>query len=281
MADDDPTFPPDPPHGGPTYVGYLQLQPLLTLQRPLSQPEHHDELLFIVIHQIYELWFKQILHELDAAVAAFDHDAVLRTHKIFRRVSEIQRVLIQQLAVLESMTPQDFNVFRNLLNPASGFQSLQFREIEAVSGAKDPRYLKLHKDDPVGSAQLRARLEGRTVYDAFCGYLGRRGFQVDRLAPEPESDASRRLIDALYAIYMESDRHYDLYLTSEHLVTYDELFAIWRFGHVKMVERTIGERMGTGGSPGARYLRATTGRRFFPELWDVRNRLGGAGSWGE
>ncbi len=272
-----PSFPPDPPREGVTYGSYLRVEELLALQTPLSRPEHHDELLFILIHQVHELWFKQLLHELDGAVAAFDQDAILATHKIFHRVTAIQRVLVEQILVLETMTPQDFNAFRSLLNPASGFQSAQFRELEALSGIKDPRYLKLHREVQPARERLERRLAGRSVYDAFLGALARRGFDVPDAAPEPDSPDAARVVDALHGIYSDTARHYDLYLTCEYLIEYDELFQTWRFRHVQMVERVIGAKIGTGGSPGAAYLRTTLGKRFFPALWDVRTRLGA--SW--
>ena len=260
-----------------TYGGYLHVGPLLDLQQPLSEPEHHDEMLFIIIHQVYELWFKQLLHEADAAVAAFDADRVLVGHKIFRRVTSIQRVLVTQLQVLETMTPQDFGVFRKRLNPASGFQSAQFRELEVLSGLKDPRYLRYHQRDPDSHARLAQRLEEPTIYDAFVACLGRAGFDVPTAAPEADTEDCDRLLQALRRIYEDSDAHYALYLMCEYMIEYDELFQIWRFNHVKMVERTIGIKRGTGGSAGAMYLRSTLSKRFFPELWDVRSLLGGDG----
>ena len=268
-----PDFPPEPAPNTVTYGGYLKIQELLDLQQPLSEPRHHDETLFIIIHQVYELWFKQLLHEMDAAVEAFGQGAVLRAHKIFRRVVAIQRVLNVQLTVLETMTPQDFNVFRSLLNPASGFQSAQCRELEAISGIKDPRFNKLHAADSDALARIERRLADATVYDAFLGLLITRGFDVPATQPAFGSEDSERIVAAMRTLYMESEAHYDLYLTCEHLIEYDELFQIWRFSHIKMVERTIGLKWGTGGSPGVPYLKSTLAKRFFPELWEVRTRL--------
>ena len=268
------SFPPDPPQEGVTYSTYLKVDELLSLQQPISRPEVHDEFLFILIHQVYELWFRQLLHELDAVRAAFDSDRVLVGHKIYRRIIAIQRVLFEQIKVLETMTPEDFNDFRAVLNPASGFQSAQFRELEALCGLKDPRFLKLHRKDPDVHARLKQRLEEKSIYDAFIGLLDRRGFNVGQVTPEPESDASQALVNALKTIYKDPDSQYDLYLMCEYLIESDELMQLWRFGHVKMVERTIGARMGTGGSPGAKYLKSTLTRTFFPELWEVRSQLG-------
>ena len=259
-----------------TYGSYLKVPELLGIQKPLSEPAHHDELLFIIIHQVYELWFKQLLHEVDAAVVALNEDRILVVHKIFRRVITIQQVLIEQLAVLETMTPQDFEQFRARLNPASGFQSLQFRVLETVSGLKDARYKPFHKNNPEAAAALERRLQEPTVWDAFVGCLKRQGFDVGDQAPAENSPESEALMLALKEIYENSEKHYALYLACEYLVDYDERFQLWRFGHVKMVERTIGMRRGTGGSSGSGYLRGTLSKRFFPELWDVRSLLGGA-----
>mgnify|MGYP002039748736 CR=1 FL=1 len=220
------------------------------------------------------LWFKQLLHEVDAAVTALEKGQILVVHKIFRRVITIQQVLIEQLPVLETMTPQDFEQFRARLNPASGFQSLQFRELEAVSGLKDPRYMRFHEHDPEAAEKYQGRLDNPTLWDAFVGALKGQGFDVGDQAPEPESPESEALLQALVQIYENAEDHYALYLACEYLVDYDERFQLWRFGHVKMVERTIGMRRGTGGSSGARYLRSTLSKRFFPELWEVRSLLG-------
>jgi tryptophan 2,3-dioxygenase len=272
MSDD--SLPPVIENPPLTYTSYLMVNELLELQRPLSEPAHHDELLFIQIHQVYEIWFKQLLHEVDAAVWNLSEDRVLPVHKILKRVTTIQDVLAAQLGVLETMTPQDFGVFRERLNPASGFQSYQFRELEYVSGSKDLRYLPFHKKNPKALKALEDRLEAPTIWDEFCGLLSRRGFDVAATTPEADSEDSERLMVALATIYLNNEEHYDLYLVCESMVDYDERFQLWRFGHVKMVERTIGMMRGTGGSSGAGYLRTTLSKRFFPELWDVRSRLG-------
>ena len=282
-ASDTPEMAPLPPvieHPLVTYGTYLQVEPLLGLQKPLSEPEHHDEMLFIIIHQVYELWFKQLLHEVDAAVAAFQADRVLVVHKIMKRVHAIQSVLIEQLRVLETMTPQDFEVFRARLNPASGFQSWQFRELEYLSGLKDPRYLAFHRTAPDIEQALKDRLDAVTLPDAFVGVLDRAGFDVPATAPVAGTDDSERLVQALLKIYENEDEYYALYLTCEALIEYDERFQLWRFAHVKMVERTIGGRRGTGGSSGAKYLRSTLDKRFFPELWELRSHIGGSGYGG-
>ncbi len=248
-----------------SYGSYLRVDELLSLQRPLSQPEHHDEMLFIIIHQVYELWFKQLLHELDATIAALDRDDLLRVSKCFRRVHTIQRLLEQQIDVLETMTPHEFNQFRDHLNPASGFQSVQFREMEFLCGVRRVDTLAHIQMDDKQRARLQARLEGPSLYDRVKALLVRRGYAV-----EPSS----ALVESLRSIYADAEKHYDLYLLLEDLIEFDERFLLWRGRHVRMVERMIGQRMGTGGSAGAQYLQGTLVHRFFPELWEVRTYLG-------
>jgi tryptophan 2,3-dioxygenase len=190
-----------------------------------------------------------------------------------KRVLAIQQVMIQQLDVLETMTPQDFNTFRDLLNPASGFQSSQFREVEYACGLKDERYMRFHEHDPVNLSKLQKRMAEPTLYEVLISLLKRSGYDVDEGTPEKDSTSSKKLQDALKKIYQEHESNYDLYLLCEFLIQFDELFQIWRFRHVKMVERTIGSKRGTGGSSGANYLRSTVDKSFFPELWDVRSEL--------
>ncbi len=250
-----------------TYGSYLRIPDLLDLQHPLSDPPHHDELLFILIHQVYELWFKQTLHELDAAVAFLDRDDLLKVAKAFRRIHAIQRILETQVEVLETMTPQDFNAFRSGLNPASGFQSAQFREIEFRCGVRANesalRYLEL---TPPERANLERRLSEPTLYDALKACLTRHGFDVS------SHDA---LVATFRTIYENEERYYALYLLLEDLIEFDERVLLWRMRHVAMVERMIGMKTGTGGSLGVSYLQTTLQRRFFPELWEVRTVLGG------
>ncbi|HET9030220.1 MAG TPA: tryptophan 2,3-dioxygenase family protein [Candidatus Aquilonibacter sp.] len=248
-----------------SYGSYLKVDELIRLQRPLSDPEHHDELLFIIIHQVYELWFKQLLHELHAVNDALDRDELLRTAKYFRRIHTIQRLLEQQVDVLETMTPQEFNAFRNNLNPASGFQSLQFREVEFLCGVRRMDTLKYIEMSDGQRARLEAIAEQPSLYDHVKGVLARRGF---------ETGTSEALVESFRQIYSGGDRTYDLYLLLEDLIEFDERFLLWRGRHVRMVERMIGNRTGTGGSSGAEYLQRTLAHRFFPELWEVRSHLG-------
>lgn len=248
-----------------TYGSYLKVDELLALQRPLSRPPHHDEMLFIVIHQVYELWFKQLLHELDAVAAAIDSSDLLRAAKGFRRIHTIQRLIEQQVDVLETMTPQEFNQFRDHLNPASGFQSIQFREMEFLCGVRRLETLKHIETSPEQMARLQRRLAEPSLYDRLKALLARRGFA----AGSPEE-----LIASFKSIYEDEAAHYDLYLLLEDYIELDERLLLWRGRHVRMVERMIGFKRGTGGSPGAEYLAKTLSAKMFPELWDVRTHLG-------
>ncbi|MFL6216596.1 MAG: tryptophan 2,3-dioxygenase [Blastocatellia bacterium] len=261
-----------------TYGGYLKVRDLIGLQQLRSDPAHHDETLFIIIHQVYELWFKQLLHELDTIIEKLNSDETLMAHRLLRRCIEIERLLVTQVDVLETMTPTDFLAFRDHLRPASGFQSFQFREIEYVSGLKDERFLKGYEAGSEEHQRLLVRLAQPSVLDAFYGLLRRRGFDMpaDEEGAQGNADNTvhKRRVLELLRIYEDAENHYGLFLLAESLIEYDEMFAMWRLRHVKMVERMIGTRSGTGGSEGAAYLRKTVERKFFPELWEVRNYLG-------
>lgn len=248
-----------------SYGSYLKVDRLLDLQQPLSQPQHHDETLFIIIHQVYELWFKQLLHELDAAMRAMDRDDLLRVAKHFRRIHTIQRLLEQQVDILETMTPQEFNQFRDNLNPASGFQSIQFREMEFACGLRRPDVLQYVELDDAQRVRLERRLQEPSLYDHAKELLRRRGFTVD----SPEA-----LVESFRQIYTDESKYYDLHLLLENLIEFDERLLLWRGRHVRMVERMIGHKTGTGGSPGVSYLERTLAYRLFPELWEVRTYLG-------
>jgi tryptophan 2,3-dioxygenase len=248
-----------------SYGSYLKIDQLVRLQQPLSSPAEHDEMLFIVIHQVYELWFKQLLHELDATMLALDGDDLLRTAKHFRRIHAIQRLLIEQVDILETMAPQEFNRFRDNLNPASGFQSIQFREIEFACGLRRSDVLQWIELDDESRARLQRRATEPSLYDRVKGLLRRRGFAID---------SHGALLETYRRIYSDEARYYDLFLLLEDLIELDERFLLWRGRHVRMVERMIGQKTGTGGSPGARYLEGTLAHRFFPELWEVRTYLG-------
>jgi tryptophan 2,3-dioxygenase len=261
-----------------TYSTYLAIDELLAIQRPLSvapdgRPEH-DELLFIVIHQVYELWFKQLLHELaevQRTLEAGDPDTTLH---LLNRVLKILKTLVAQIDVLETMTPLQFTSFRDRLESASGFQSAQFREVEAVLGRRDA---SAPAAQPAGSA-ARARIEAaqgrRSVWGLFLQFVAARGHVLadDVLARDVTLPAQpdERVQDVLVALYHEDA---DGALVAERLVDVDEGFQEWRYRHVKMVERTIGQRVGTGGSPGTAYLLKTLNQPYFPDLWTVRSEL--------
>jgi tryptophan 2,3-dioxygenase len=236
-----------------SYGSYLKISELLALQDGLSK--EHDELLFIVAHQVYELWFKVVLFELEAARDRIDSDDIFFARHYLQRVHVIERLLIEQIEVLETMSPQDFLAFRSQLAPASGFQSVQFREIEFLSGLKEPKYLARLESTAEETARLRRRLDEPSLNDAFHHLLERRG--------------SPTLLD----VFRDREHHGDLFDLCEALLDHDEAFAHWRARHVLMVERQIGGKTGTGGSSGAEYLRSTLGKRFYPELWDVRSQL--------
>jgi tryptophan 2,3-dioxygenase len=267
-----------PASGGVSYGTYLKVQELLKLQNCLSQPAEHDELLFILIHQVYELWFKQILHEVGKAEGSIKSGQLMSFHRTVRRILTIQSVLTHQVDVLETMTPVDFNRFRDLLNPASGFQSWQFRELEFRLGAKEPVFLKFHQHDKQALQRLNEAILAPTLYDYFIRLLAQRSFAISpevlmRDVREPYK-ADPSVSQAVLGIYQDPDRYYDLYTSLEALIDLDEAILLWRQRHVVMVERMIGSRKGTGGSSGVRYLSNTLNKRFFPEIWDARNWLG-------
>lgn len=236
-----------------SYGSYLKVPELLSLQQRLS--EEHDELLFIVAHQVYELWFKVVLFELEAARDRMDADDLFFARHHLRRVHAIEKLLVEQIEVLETMSPQDFLAFRSQLAPASGFQSVQFREIEFLSGLKEPKYVARLEVTPEEGRRLKKRLEEPTLNDAFRALVKRRG------SP------------SLLEIFRDRERYGDLFDLAEALLDHDEVFAHWRARHVLMVERQIGGKTGTGGSTGAQYLRTTLDKRFYPELWEVSSQL--------
>ena len=248
-----------------TYGSYLRLPQLLDSQHLESDPPAHDELLFITIHQVYELWFKQLLHELEAARAAMLEGRLWWAQHLLGRVHVIERVLVQQVDVLETMTPQDFLQFRQRLAPASGFQSVQFRELEFLSGAQDPSYLQRFRGlTDVEETRLRARLAEPSLWDAFRHAVGASGLAVD-------DDAS--LAASLRQAAHDRGSHAAIWALAEALLQHDELCASWRMRHVVMVERMIGAKSGTGGSSGAAYLRSRVPLQFYPLLWELRSAL--------
>ena len=244
-----------------SYNTYLRVQDLINLQDCRSDPAHHDELLFITVHQAYELWFKQILHELDAAIAFIQQDRLPAATRALNRVVHIEKLLLDQIHILESMTPINFLAFRDQLNPASGFQSMQFREIEFSSGLKDERIIREFADDEFARERLEARLGQPSLSDVFYQALERRGFDV--------SNRSRAVLEIL----THFEDRYEEFQLSEALMEHDEYFSLWRSHHIKMVERMVGAKRGTGGSEGIGYLKTTLDKKFFPDLWEARTYL--------
>jgi aminocarboxymuconate-semialdehyde decarboxylase len=264
-----------------TYASYLRVPDLLSLQNPQSSPVHHDEMLFIIVHQTYELWFKELLHDLDAVVANLkkaaavpqSRDEVYEAARLLRRCTEITRVLVEQFTILETMLPTHFLAFRGLLEPASGFQSEQFREIEFLCGLKDEKMLRYHKPTPEAYASLKRRLEEPSLRDVFFAALTAMGKLPVSLENLPEKEQFEARARAVHALYQDERNHRDWIDVCERLTEFDELIVSWRLRHIQLVERVIGFRMGTGGSTGASYLKLTLDKKFFPELWEARTLL--------
>jgi len=264
--------------GRTTYGGYLQLDILLSAQRPLSNPPHHDELLFIIQHQASELWMKLVIHELRAAIANLAADNVDPCLKILARVKQIQRQLFEQWAVLETLTPSEYLEFRNVLGPASGFQSHQYRMIEFLLGNKNGDLVAVFAHDPPRQAELQNVLEAPSLYDEFLRYLARMGHAVPRECVERDFSQpyqrSAALVDVFRRIYEHPNEFWAEYHLCEQLVDVEEAFQLWRFRHMKTVERVIGYKRGTGGSSGVGFLKKALELTFFPELFEVRTVIG-------
>ncbi len=257
-----------------TYTSYLKIDELLSLQQPQSAKPEHDEMLFIVIHQVYELWFKQQLHELELLREALLGDRVGTVHATFQRILKILKTLVAQIDVLETMTPISFNSFRDRLDSASGFQSVQFREVELFLGHRRPAALAMAPEGSPERARLDARMAEPSLYEAFLRFLILRGYDIptatverDRALPPVEDERVRAI---LVRIYREDD---DCRQVCEQMVDLDEGLQEWRYRHVKMVQRTIGSKRGTGGSDGVEYLKSTLFGSLFPDLWTIRADL--------
>lgn len=258
----------------PTYSEYLKIDELLTLQKPLSDGPEHDEMLFIVIHQVYELWFKQVLHEADYLRRLFEQNEPGRAQHTFKRLLTILKVMVAQIDILETMTPLEFLSFRDRLESGSGFQSAQFRELEFLLGRKNPRALDRYTPCSEPRKRLERRLAAPTLWDAFLHHLAAHGIaipgsQLNRDFRQP-IESTPEVRKAMIEVYRH---HPNLAGLCERLVDLDEGMMEWRYRHVKMVQRTIGTKMGTGGSAGAEYLMTTLNQPLFPDLWAIRSEL--------
>ncbi len=263
--------------GRMTYAGYLQLDRLLSAQNPLSNPPHHDEMLFIIQHQTSELWLKLLIHELSAAVEHLRGDRVWQFGKVVARCKRVLDQLTAQWSVLETLTPSEYMEFREILGPSSGFQSLQYRTVEFLMGNKNAAMLKVFAHEPEAAEGLRAVLEAPTLYDEFLRYLARWAHAVP--AAHLERDWSKphvsdpALVQVFERIYADTATHWREYALCEDLVDLETQFQTWRFRHMRTVMRIIGFKRGTGGSSGVGFLKQALDLTFFPELFEVRTRL--------
>ncbi|MGO1542352.1 MAG: tryptophan 2,3-dioxygenase [Luteimonas sp.] len=267
--------------GSLTYGGYLRLDLLLAAQEPLSDPPHHDEMLFIVQHHVSELWLKLMIHELGAALEYLRTDQRGPCRKVLARCKQVLRQLTEQWSVLETLTPAEYAQFRDILGPSSGFQSLQYRTVEFLLGNKNADMLKVFAYDPPGQAGLREVLGAPGLYDEFLRYLARLGHPVpgrhlerDWSSPHVHDDA---LVDVFATIYADTDNCWREYSLCEDLVDLESQFQLWRYRHMRTVMRIIGFKKGTGGSSGVGFLRQALDLSFFPELFDARTRIGQGG----
>ncbi len=263
-----------PQDGNVTYGGYLKLDQLLMLQEVATDPPEHDETLFIIIHQVYELWFKLLLHEIDKVKRDFSNDDLFGAIATFKRLRMVMKTLVAQLDVLETMTPMSFLTFRDRLESASGFQSWQFRELEFVLGYKRPEMLSYYDAEPTAHNRLERRLGEPSVIDHWYEFLEHRGVDIPRAVKDrdvraacaPNDGVQEGLVD----LYREQP---DVGILLELMMDFDEGQQEWRYRHVKMVERTIGRKRGTGGSPGVEFLKRSLFNPFFPDLWAIRHKL--------
>ncbi len=257
-----------------TYATYLKIDELLKLQQPLSDGPEHDEMLFIVIHQVYELWFKVMIHELDLLKHGLESNEHTQATATLKRILTILKTLVAQIDVLETMTPVSFVSFRDRLEAGSGFQSAQFREFEFVCGNKQPQQMHLHASDDDVKQRLERRFNEPTIYDAFLRFVAANGYDVPAEALERDVTEPPREWPNLQPMLIEIYRsNATIRQVCELLVDFDEGLQEWRYRHVKMVERTIGTKQGTGGSTGVEYLRSTLFRPLFPDLWAIRSSL--------
>ncbi len=257
-----------------TYSSYLHLEQLLALQEPRSSPPEHDELLFIIVHQASELWFKLQLHEFDKIRRDFMQNHLYGAIATFKRTRMIMKTMVEQVDIVETLTPMSFNSFRDRLESASGFQSSQFRELEFVLGYKRPEMLRFHKPGTPAHERLVQRLQERSVVDCFYDFLEQRGVTIPtELRTRPMSlptVANETVEEGLLRLYKNEP---DLEILFELMTDFDEGFQEWRYRHIKLVERTIGSKRGTGGSLGVEFLKQSLFQPVFPDLWAIRHRL--------
>ncbi|TFD83770.1 tryptophan 2,3-dioxygenase [Cryobacterium fucosi] len=261
-----------------SYGSYLDLDTLLGAQKPVSSPEHHDELLFIIQHQTTELWLKLVLHELRAATEHLRLDRISPALKCIARVKHIQKTLTEQWSVLATLTPSEYAEFRGVLGNSSGFQSYQYRAVEFALGNKNRRMLSVFESDDVARALLTEMLESPSIYDEFLRYLHRQGFSIPNAVLERDVTEAwvlhPELVTVFREIYENATLHWGAYEACEELVDLEDNFQLWRFRHLKTVQRIIGMKHGTGGSSGAAFLQKALELTFFPELFAVRTELG-------
>ncbi|MGI8523798.1 MAG: tryptophan 2,3-dioxygenase [Nocardioides sp.] len=261
-----------------SYGDYLRLDVLLSAQRPLSDPPQHDELLFIIQHQTSELWLKLLVHELRSARSLLAADELAPALKRLARVKHVQHTLTDQWSVLATLTPSEYALIRPFLATSSGFQSAQYREVEFLLGNKNPDMVQVFAHDPAARAELDTLLHEPSLYDEFLRYLARRDYAVPDEVTERDWSQPYRphaaLVDMFAAVYAAPEEHWGVYETCEELVDLEDNFQLWRFRHLQVVQRTIGHRSGTGGSSGVDFLRRALDLTFFPELYDVRTRIG-------
>ncbi|WP_432559571.1 tryptophan 2,3-dioxygenase [Granulicoccus sp. GXG6511] len=261
-----------------SYGSYLRLDRLLAAQEPVSEPPHHDEMLFIIQHQTSELWLKLVLHEIRSAMALLAADEMRVSLKRIARVKHIQRTLTDQWSVLATLTPVEYAEFRGFLGQASGFQSWQYRAVEFALGNKHPGMLKVHEADPEAHAVLAELLAAPSLYDEFLRGLARRGYAIPRHVLDRDVTRAHSLDPELTAVFVDiyehAHDHWDVYEACEELVDLEDNFQLWRFRHLKTVQRTIGMKTGTGGSSGVGFLQRALELTFFPELFAVRTEIG-------
>lgn len=259
------------------YGGYLRLDQVLSAQVPLSSPPHHDEMLFIIQHQVSELWLKLIVHEIKAAIADIQSKNLDRASKILARVKQIQKQLFEQWSVLETLTPSEYVQFRNVFGSASGFQSVQYRMVEFLLGNKNKDMLKMFPNDSNSFNELQQVLVQPSIYDAFLQHLSESGYAIPQACLNRDWQQphvfNQDLVDVFVGIYRDTAQNWDAYAVCEQLVDVEQSFQMWRFRHMKTVERIIGFKKGSGGSSGVAFLKKALELTFFPELLDVRTHL--------